>query len=192
VGFSLYFDRLFCLSRESKKFSAPLSSSYINIESVDFVCMGIEASYRRVTPNKFEKLHNDAVYASVYFGDDLETDEEIHAYFEALRSSDRYLDLGKHWRSLHFLLVGDFPYDSKTKSDTLLHKLHKVFMGGTATPWEATYGMVRHLTVNEVKELSEALNQASEDNFKSRLDSLLESHESRIYMEPHFLKLHNQ
>ncbi len=151
--------------------------------------MGIEASYRRVTPNKLEKLHSDAVYASVYFGDDLETDEEIHAYFEALRSSDRYLDLDKHWRSLYFLLTGNFPDDSKTTGDTLLHK---VFMGGTATPWEATYGMVRYLTVNEVKEIAKALNQVSEDNFKSRLDTLLGSHESRIYMEPHFLELHNQ
>lgn len=151
--------------------------------------MGIEASYRRITPDEFEKLHSDAVYASVYFGDDLDTDEEIYAYFEALESSDRYLDLDKHWRSLYFLLTGDFPYDSKNTSDTLLHK---VFMGGTATPWEATFGMVRYLTVNEVKEMAEALNQVSEDSFKSRLDALLGSHESRIYMEPHFLELHNQ
>jgi hypothetical protein len=151
--------------------------------------MGIEASYRRVTPDEFEKLHSDAVYASIYFGDDLETDEEIHTYFEALRSNDRYLDLDKYWQSLYFLLTGDFLYDSKTKDDTLLHK---VFMGGTATPWEATYGRVRYLSVNEVKEMAEALNQVSEDNLKSRLDHLLGSHESRIYMEPHFLELHTQ
>lgn len=65
-------------------------------------------------------------------------------------------------------------------------------MGGMATPWEATYGRVRYLTVNEVKEMAQAVNQVSEDNFKLRLDSLLESHESRTYMEPHFLELHNQ
>ncbi|MBL1175065.1 DUF1877 family protein [Pantanalinema sp. GBBB05] len=151
--------------------------------------MGIEASYQRILPEEFEKLHSDPVYASVYFGDDLETDEEIHAYFEALRSSDRYLDSDKHWRSLYFLLTGDFPNDSKTTENTLLHK---VFMGGAATPWEATYGMVRYLTVNEVKEIAEALNQVPEDNFKSRLDTLLGSQESKIYMEPHFLELHNQ
>ncbi|MEH2153328.1 DUF1877 family protein [Nostoc sp.] len=148
--------------------------------------MGIEASYRRVTPEEFEKLHNDAAYASVYFGDDLETDEEIYAYFEALRSSDRYLDLDKHWRSLHFLFTGDFPFDSTNKGDTLLHK---VFIGGTTTPWEATYGMVRYLTMSEVHDMAEALNYISEDDFKSRLDKLLGSHESRIYMEPHFLNL---
>lgn len=151
--------------------------------------MGIEASYQRITPEEFEKLYSDAVYASVYFGDDLETDEEIHAYFEVLRSNDHYLDLDKHWRSLYFLLIGDFPNDSKTTDSTLLHK---VFMGGAATPWEATYGMVRYLTANEVKEMSEALNQVSEDNFKSRLDILLEFHESKFYMEPHFLELRNQ
>jgi Domain of unknown function (DUF1877) len=151
--------------------------------------MGIEASYRRVTPEEFEKLHNDVIYASVYFGDDLESDEEINSYFEAIRSSDRYFDLDKHWRSLHFLYTGDFPYDSKIKDDTLLHKM---FMGGAATPWEATYGMVRYLIVNEVKEIAEALKQVSEDNFKSRLDCLIGSHENRIYMEPYFLELHNQ
>lgn len=45
--------------------------------------MCIEASHRRVTPGEFEKLHSDGVHASVYFEDDLETDEEIHSYFEA-------------------------------------------------------------------------------------------------------------
>lgn len=35
--------------------------------------MGIEASYRRITLQEFERLQNDVTYASVYFGDDLET-----------------------------------------------------------------------------------------------------------------------
>ncbi|MFN6563733.1 MAG: DUF1877 family protein [Nostoc sp. ChiSLP01] len=148
--------------------------------------MGIEASYRRIRLQEFERLQNDVAYASIFFGDDLETDEEIHAYFEALRNSDRYLDLDKHWQSLHFLFTGEFPHDSDNKDDTLLHK---VFMGGSATPWEANYGMVRYLTVTEVNEITEALNQISEEEFKLRLDNLLGSHQSRVYMEPHFLEL---
>ncbi|MDZ8183470.1 MAG: DUF1877 family protein [Nostoc sp. ChiSLP02] len=151
--------------------------------------MGIAASYRRVTPRKFERLQNDVAYASIFFGDDLETDEEIYTYFEALRNSDRYLDLDKHWQSLHFLFTGDFPYDTDNKGDTLLHKL---FMGGSATPWEATYGMVRYLTVSEVNEIAEALNHISQEEFKSRLDNLLVPHQSRIYMEPQFLELQVQ
>ncbi|MDZ8055646.1 MAG: hypothetical protein RMX68_026680 [Aulosira sp. ZfuVER01] len=58
--------------------------------------MSIELRYRRITPEEFERLHNDVLYASIYLGGDLETDEEIYAYFEALRNSDRYLDLDKH------------------------------------------------------------------------------------------------
>ncbi|MEH1828554.1 MAG: DUF1877 family protein [Nostoc sp.] len=150
--------------------------------------MGIEASYRRITPQEFERLQNEVAYAGVYFGDDLETDEEIYAYFETLRNSDRYLDIDKYWRSLHFLFTG-VSYDSENNGDMLLHK---VFMGGSATPWEATYGMVRYLTVSEVNEMSEALNNILEDDFKSRLDSLLGSHESRAYMEPHFFDLYVQ
>ncbi|MEH2111286.1 DUF1877 family protein [Nostoc sp.] len=150
--------------------------------------MGIEARYRRVTPQEFERLQNDVSYAGVYFGDDLETDEEIYAYFETLRNSDRYLDIDKYWRPLHFLFTG-VSYDSENNGDMLLHK---VFMGGSATPWEATYGMVRYLTVSEVNEISEALNNILEDDFKSRLDSLLGSHESRVYMEPHFFELYVQ
>lgn len=131
--------------------------------------MGIEASYRRLTPKEFERLHNDAAYASVYFGYDLETDEAVYAYFDALEASDRYVDLDKHWQTLHFLFTGNFPYDSANKSNTLLHR---VFMGGTATPWEATYGMVRYLSVSEVNEMAEALNHISEEDLKSRFDNL--------------------
>ncbi|GAB4207232.1 MAG: hypothetical protein Fur006_64980 [Coleofasciculaceae cyanobacterium] len=116
--------------------------------------MGIEASYRRITPEEFERLHSDADYANIYFGYDLETDEEIYAYFEALEASDRYLDLDKHWRALHFLLTGAFPYESHSTDESLFHK---VFWGGATTQWEATYGMVRYLTVSEVKEIAEAL-----------------------------------
>jgi hypothetical protein len=151
--------------------------------------MGIEVSYRRVTPEEFERLQNDPTYASVYFGNDLETDEEIHAYFQALTASDRYLSLDKNWQSLDFLLTGSFLYDIENKSDI---SLHKVIMGGSETPWEATYGVVRYLTVSEVNEIAEALNHISEDDFKSRLDSLLGSHKSRVYTEPYFRDLYAQ
>lgn len=41
--------------------------------------MGIEASYRRITPDEFEKLRSDAAYASVYFGDVLEAEDDVYA-----------------------------------------------------------------------------------------------------------------
>jgi len=149
--------------------------------------MGIEASYRRVTPEEFEKLHNDAAYAKVYFGEDLETDEEINTYFEALSSSDRYLNLDKQWQLLHFLFTGDFPYtDNSSDSREIL--LHKMFMGGTETPWEATYSMVRYLTASEVNEIAEALQQ-SQEVLKLRLGNLLRPNEKRSCTEPYLLDL---
>ncbi len=151
--------------------------------------MGVEASYRRITPQEFEKLHSDAAYASIYFGHDLETDEDICTYFDALRSTDRYLDLDKYWQSLYLLFTGDSPYDSEKKGDTLLHK---VFMGGLETPWEATYGCIRYLDTSEVNQIAGALNHISEDDFRLRLGRLLGSNESRVYMEPHFINLFGQ
>lgn len=151
--------------------------------------MGIELSYRRVTPEEFEKLHNDAFYASIYFGDDLDTDEEIHAYYEELRNSDRYLDLHKHWQSLHFIFTGEFPYESKTHNETWLHKM---FMGGAGTQWEATYGVVRYFTACEVQEIAETLNHISANDLQQSFNQLFKSKESRVYMEPHYLNLYTQ
>jgi hypothetical protein len=70
--------------------------------------MGIEATYRSVSPQEFERLLTNSAYAARYFGDDLDTEEDIEAYVESLEASDRYLDLGKDWRSLYCLLTEDF------------------------------------------------------------------------------------
>lgn len=69
---------------------------------------------------------------------------------------------------------------------------HKVFYGGTATPWEATYGMVRYLTVREVNEIAEALDQFSEDDLKLRLDGILASNENSPWLESFLFELRDQ
>ncbi|BAY40395.1 hypothetical protein NIES2111_47780 [Nostoc sp. NIES-2111] len=151
--------------------------------------MGIGLSYRRVTLEEFEKLHNDATYASLYFGDALETDEEIYAYYEELENSDRYLDLDKYWQPLHFIFTGEFPYDGQTNNITWLHKM---FMEGTVTNWEATYGMVRYFTADEVQVIAQMLNNISNDDLQQALNKLFSSNESRAYMEPHYINLYTQ
>jgi hypothetical protein len=151
--------------------------------------MGIELSYRRVTPEEFERLHNDATYACIYFGDDLDTDEEIYAYYEGLEKSDRYLNLDKHWQSLHFIFTGEFPYERTTSNETWLYKM---FMGGTNTRWEATYGVIRYFTANEVQQIAETLNHISADDLQQAFNQLFKSEESRVYMEPHYLNLYTQ
>ncbi|BAY25351.1 hypothetical protein NIES2100_51570 [Calothrix sp. NIES-2100] len=120
----------------------------------------------------------------------LATDEEIYAYFEALETSDRYLDFDKYWQSLYFVFTGDFPYDAhKTNSETWLDKM---FMGGTATHWEATYGMVRYFTVSEVQEIAEVLSHICFNNLQQRINQLLADQESRAYMKPHYLNLYTR
>ncbi len=151
--------------------------------------MGIELSYRRVTPEEFERLHQDTAYASIYFGDYIETDEEIYVYFEALKASDCYLDLDKYWQSLYFLFTEEFPYECKTNTENWLHK---VFMGGTPTQWESTYGMVRYFTASEVQEITKILNHISTDHLQNSLNKLFEFQEIRAYMEPHYLHLYTQ
>lgn len=151
--------------------------------------MGIEICYRRLTIENFQKLHNDNAYAKDYFGIDLEADDEIYSHYERLKASGRYLDLDKHWQSLYFILIGDSPFNCETSKESVFHKL---FIGGTATKWSATYGMVRYLTVNEVNEIAQALNNFSSDNLYIRLNMLLGSDKNSIYMEPYLLNLHTQ
>lgn len=128
--------------------------------------MGIEASYRRLSPAEFQQLRDDPAQADIYFGLDEEDDEKICAYFDRLRASNRYLDIDKSWHALHFLLTGEAVMD-KTQ---VAPPLGNVVLGGTPTEWEATYGVVRYLTPQEVKEVAEALEKISEAELRHRYD----------------------
>jgi hypothetical protein len=130
--------------------------------------MSIEASYRRVTPEEFRCLQEDAEAAESFFGFDLDLlddPEKLVASVEELESSDRYLNIGKDWHALHFLLTGD--------GDLKPHPLPppplgNVVQGGTETEWECTYGHVRSLTPDEVKEVANALGRISVEELRSR------------------------
>ncbi len=43
-------------------------------------------------------------------------------------------------------------------------------MGGTETEWEATYGRVRYLTPQEVKDVTSALEKLSTENLRRRFE----------------------
>lgn len=129
--------------------------------------MGIEASYRRITPDEFQQLCDDPLKAEQYFGLNYELDDtDFDAYQEALDASESYLDIGKDWQGLHFLLTG------KAEMDTteVAPPLGNVVLGGRPTAWEATYGMVRFLTPEEVRDVAVALEQIDELELRSRLD----------------------
>jgi hypothetical protein len=91
--------------------------------------MGIEVSYRRVTPQEFDRLLKNVDCAIEYFGYGLNTEEDIEAYFKSLETSDRYLDLGQSWRSLYSLFTDDFICDRQEKEVVL----YKIFFGGVET-----------------------------------------------------------
>jgi hypothetical protein len=133
--------------------------------------MGIEASYRRLSPDDFRALQVNPQAADAYFGHAREDGDEgyenyIDAYFDRLHASDRYLDIDKDWAGLHFLLTGD---DGMGKAE-VPPPLGNVVVGGMDTEWDATYGMVRYLTPKEVKDAAVALEQITEDELRSRYD----------------------
>ncbi|HXI70433.1 MAG TPA: YfbM family protein [Verrucomicrobiae bacterium] len=133
--------------------------------------MSIEASYRRVTPHEFAKLQSDPKAASSFFGtnlDDLELDnpEALLAKMQEQESSDRYLDIGKDWHALHFLLTGDGELGEHVTPPP--PPLGNVVQGGTETEWDCTYGHVRSLTPDEVRAVAEALGKISVGDLRSR------------------------
>ncbi len=115
--------------------------------------MSIEANYRRITPEEFNRLQADPKAAESFFGTSLDDFD------------DRYLDIGTDWHALHFLLTGD----GELKPQPLPPSpLAKVVQGGTETTWPCTYGHVRSLTPDEVQTVADALARISVDYLRSR------------------------
>jgi hypothetical protein len=133
--------------------------------------MSIEGSYRRITPEEFTRLQEDPDAAASFFGtslEDLDNPEQLLAKMEELESSGRYLSIGKDWHALHFLLTGD----GELKPHALPPPpLGNVVQGGTETEWECTYGQVRSLSPEEVKEVADALSRISVAELRSRFSA---------------------
>ncbi|MBL9166327.1 MAG: DUF1877 family protein [Verrucomicrobiales bacterium] len=130
--------------------------------------MSIEASYRRITPQDFARLQDDAKAAESFFGtslEDLDDPEKLTAQMQERDSSDRYLGIGTDWHALHFLLTGD----GELKPHPLPPPpLGNVVQGGTETQWPCTYGHVRSLTRDEVRAVADALSRISVAEMRSR------------------------
>jgi len=128
--------------------------------------MGMRATYRRLPNEEFQKLRANPDHADAYFGQDIDDDEDesLDAYVHGRETSGRYLDIQKAFHGLYFLLTGD----AEMKAEVISTPLGKAVEGGTNTEWEATYGMVRYLTPQEVKEVATALEQMSEAELRER------------------------
>ncbi|MEM9274006.1 MAG: YfbM family protein [Cyanobacteria bacterium P01_F01_bin.143] len=119
--------------------------------------MGIEVKYVRL---KLENIHQ---LQSHPFGLDIKDFDEFIAFSDELVCSNYYLDIGKSWQAIHFLLTGEIAMD-KTSD---LSPLCNVVLGGTETEYQTDFGRVRYLTPNEVKEIVEALELISVDDLRS-------------------------
>jgi len=144
--------------------------------------MSIEARYRRITPQDFSRFQADSKAAESYLGispDDLDNPDQVFAKLQEQEESGRYLSIGSDWHALHFLLTGD----GELKPHPLPPPpLGNVVQGGTETPWPCTYGHVRSLTPDEVREVAVALSTISVEELRSRF-SVASFNAAQVY--PH-------
>jgi Domain of unknown function (DUF1877) len=139
--------------------------------------MGINASYRRVTPEEFSGLQSYPAAAAAFFGleqdlaevniKDQEALASLYAQWLAKKTDKRHFSLGKEWQALHFLLTGNADLTGKTLSSPVLDN---VVLGGTPMQVEASYGFVRYLTPEEVMDVAECLRRISVEELKRRFD----------------------
>ncbi|MEH2106472.1 YfbM family protein [Nostoc sp.] len=148
--------------------------------------MGITASYKRITPQKFAEIQNDTEAAASFFeldSDDLVFDfsnpQAMIVQLQKRRSNEHYFRL-EDWHALHFLLTGESSLESDTQA---LPPLCNVVMGGTQTQFEATYGFVRYLTLQEVQDVADALSQISVEELKRQFNSTV-FNAAEIYPNP--------
>ncbi|MBV6624776.1 MAG: DUF1877 family protein [Rivularia sp. (in: Bacteria)] len=81
-------------------------------------------------------------------------------------------DIGKQWKNIHFILTGindptPLPFlTGKNKQDKL--PAINAILGGKTIDYETDYGLLRYLTVEEVKQVSQALSKFSQTHFQQR------------------------
>ncbi|MFW9258344.1 YfbM family protein [Nostoc sp. CALU 546] len=148
--------------------------------------MGITASYKRITPQKFAEIQNAPEAAASFFKLDLDNlvfdfsnPQVMIAKLQDRRRNEHYFRL-EDWHALHFLLTGESSLEGDTQT---LPPLSNVVMGGTPTQFEATYGFVRYLTLEEVRDVADALSQISVEELKSRFNSSV-FNAAEIYPNP--------
>lgn len=127
--------------------------------------MGIEASYRRVSPEEFQQLLQDPERLDAFYGHETENNDALFAFYRNLEAQGLYLEIGKDWQALHYLLTGKVE-DSVT---TVPPPLGNVVVGGTPT-WDAAYGKARYLTPDEVRDVAAALTAIDEDDLREQFD----------------------
>jgi hypothetical protein len=131
--------------------------------------MSIEANYWRITPKAFARLKAEPKRAEAFFGLSLEVSDETEAIIAEMleperEDFDRSLYIGTDWHALHFLLTGD----GELEPHPVVPPLGNAIQGGTETEWPCTYGQVRSLNPQEVRDVAAALAKISVAELRSR------------------------
>lgn len=130
--------------------------------------MGIEVSYRRISPEKFEGLQIDPDAAEEFFYGSAAYADMVNVYTDDIDAGGWHLSIEREWQAIHYLLTGEVAFDDESRAEP---PLRNVVMGGTPTEWEATYGYVRYLTPVEVKAVSQLLNDMPTHALRARFDA---------------------
>lgn len=83
------------------------------------------------------------------------------------------LDIGKRWPIIHFILTGTdysipLPFLIGINETDKLPSINAIF-GGKTIDYQTDYGLLRYLTVDEVKQVAQALSNFSRNQFYERL-----------------------
>jgi hypothetical protein len=143
--------------------------------------MGIEASYRRINAAEWDQLQQLQHSTPPLDGFDLYEAYASIADSDELRSSDRYLTIDKDWHALHVLLTGEISKPSDIQP--VPPPLGNVVMGGTETSFDSTYGKVRFLNPDEVREVAEALSRITVQELQTRFNPIAFT-KAEVYPNP--------
>jgi hypothetical protein len=140
--------------------------------------VGITASYAALDPEQLAALEADPERALAYFYG-IDDPGAFMARQEREEAEGTRFDLRKDWHALHFLLTGDH----RMEEGLAPPPLGNVVLGGRPTRFEATYGHVRVLDVDEVAAVATALEAIPVAELASRF-SATELNARRIYPQP--------
>jgi Domain of unknown function (DUF1877) len=162
--------------------------------------MSITVSYRRISPEKFAEIEANPELAEEFFYGEAFDPEELMARMNQAQlqndaelmqqialqaqgelyqdrisiydprsesASKTQLSIEKEWQAIHYLLTGEIEFDESQVAPPLSN----LVLGGTPTQFEATYGYVRYLSPEEVKEMNQALQQVSRDELRARFNA---------------------
>lgn len=140
--------------------------------------MGMTASYRRISQSEFDSLLNDSGFAQRFLGLSFDENEEEAAdkFWNQLRNSENYLDIGKAWHGLNFLLTGQPRFELGSPDEPL----HQVVFGGKETEYDTGTAPIRYLGAEEVKEVAKALSNVSRIELQGRFNAQT-FQEAKIY-----------